>query len=362
MDQVQSIRMQPGFRQIIQLRQANLLQLPDDEFHKLVAEVEQSPLFRRFYRREKLVHYRRLPGANIYPRFYQLQEGMCAATDSLDVESLLSGREDLVPLIENLGPERFKRYFLFPEDSITAGEIADACRLTSAEIQAINSFINDFVIMSEFYRQPPSASPAVAYTKIASIEKCGGEFAIGYFSPFYARGRYIIDYAGFEKLLTGGSITADETKETKRLLKKLELINYRKDTIHKMLTSLISKQKMYLESGNPLSLLSFSQKELAAEVGLAPSSVSRAVRWRSVLTPWEEEIPLKYLLPTARRFKKEMVRQLLENEPGIGSDEAARLRLREKLGIAISRRSFSELRRELKIPARRHNRESKEIR
>ncbi len=352
MDQVQSLKMQPGFRQIVQLRQANLLQLPDDEFHRLVTEVEQSLLFRRLREREKLVRYRRRPGTGLSPRCFPLNENIPAAAGSFDVESLLSGHGGVVSLIERLGEERFKRYFLFAGDGVTAREIADACRLTMDEVAAVNSLVNDFAVMSEFYHPRRTVSTAVTYTKIASIERCRDDLVIGYFSPFYARGRYQIDYAGFEQLLADGAIDAGEAAEAKKLLKQLELINYRQDTIHTILSCLVSRQRAYLESGDPLSLLPFSQKQLAAETGLTPSAVCRAVRWRSVVTPRDEEIPLKTLLPPTRRFKKELLRRLLEDEPGLGSDEAARLRLREKLGISVSRRSVSDLRKELKLPAR----------
>ena len=54
--------------------------------------------------------------------------------------------------------------------------------------------------------------------------------------------------------------------------------------------------------------------------------------------------------------------QLLQTEPGLTSDEATRARLWEKVGIAISRRSVTELRKELRIPARGKLRRGKEIR
>ncbi|MBC8429621.1 MAG: hypothetical protein H8D89_01470, partial [Dehalococcoidia bacterium] len=44
-------------------------------------------------------------------------------------------------------------------------------------------------------------------------------------------------------------------------------------------------------------------------------------------------------------------RQVLETEEGLLSDEAIKLKLQEKFGVAISRRSVASLRKELKIPA-----------
>jgi len=344
--------MRLGLRQMIKMQQANLLQLPDAEFHSLIAEIEQSPLFRRLFQQEKLIHYQRFPRADIYPRFYQLKEDMVADKGSLDIESLLSNKENIVRQIEKLGVEKFKRFFLFPEGGITSEEIAAACDLEIADVEAINSIINDFSIMSEFYHPSRFASLAVHYTKVASIDRDREGFIIGYFSPAYARGRYTVDYARFEQLLADDAFSTGEKKEARRLFQKLELINARKDTINSILQSVVLKQALYLETGNLMSLLPFSQKELAREIGLAPSSVSRAIRDKSLLTPWGEEVPLNHFLPGPKWFKKELLRQLLQTEKGLTSDEATRVRLLERFGVAISRRSVANLRQELKLPAK----------
>ena len=82
---------------------------------------------------------------------------------------------------------------------------------------------------------------------------------------------------------------------------------------------------------------------------MAPSSISRTIRNKSIVTPWGEEIPLKYLFPKPKRFKTELLRQILAGDDKLTSDEAIRLKLRQKFGVAISRRSVANLRKELKI-------------
>ena len=94
-----------------------------------------------------------------------------------------------------------------------------------------------------------------------------------------------------------------------------------------------------------------SQTELAKKIGLNPSSVSRAIGGKSIDTPWGEEVPLKHFFPRPKRFKKELLRRLLETEMGLASDETIRVKLQQKFGVAISRRSVASLRQELKIPA-----------
>jgi DNA-directed RNA polymerase specialized sigma54-like protein len=348
----QSLKMQPVLTQIVKLQQADVLQLTDADFHALIREVEKNPLFYRLYHRDKLIHYQKFPRTDIHPSFYELKDNTAADPGSLDVESLVAERAEVVRIIKRLGAENFKKFFLFPEGGTKTEEIAAACALSAAEVKAINALVDDFAVMSEFYHPPATGQPGLAFTKVAAVARCPEGFIINYFSPAYARGRYVIDYGGFEQRLADARYSSAEVKEARTLFKKLELINSRKNSINGILQSLVNKQALFFESGKKIALLPFSQKELAAETGLAPSSVSRAIKGKSLVTPRGEEIPLTLLTPTPKLFKKELIRQLLLAEPGLSSDENARTRLREKTGINISRRSLAHLRGELKLPAR----------
>jgi DNA-directed RNA polymerase specialized sigma54-like protein len=351
MQQTQSQQMRPELKQVLRMEQASLLEMPEDEFHGLIAEIEKNPLFQRLYRKERLIRHQRFPGTDISPAFYELKEDIVAGKGSADVESLLLDKEHLVGQIRRLGLEQFKRYFLFPESGMTAEGIAAECGLAVSEVQKINSLIDELSILSEFYNPSALSSEAIHYYKVATVDKDEGGFVIGYSSASLARGRYSINYQRFEELKAGGAFTEAESRQARRLFKKLELVNSRKDTITRILQSIIDKQALYLDSGNLKALLPFSQQELAKKIGLAPSSVSRAIRGKSIGTPRGEEVPLKHFFPRPRVFKKEVLKQLLETEEGLLSDEAIRAKLLEKSGVAISRRSVADLRKELKIPA-----------
>jgi len=336
------------------MEQANLLEMPEDEFHKFLTETEQSPLFKKLYQKEKLIRYQRFPRTDISSSFYQLEEEMVANEGSPDVESLVLNKEHVVRQIQKLGLEKFKRYFLFPESGMTLEAIARECDLEVLEVQKINNLIDELSIMSEFYHPSNVTSGGIHYSKVASVEKDEKGFIIGYFSASHARGRYSIDYERFEELKAAGMLTEAEVKEARQLFRKLELINSRKDTLTQILQNIIDKQALYLESGDLKSLLPFSQKELAQKIELAPSSVSRAISGRSLETPWGEEIPLKHFFPRPKRFRMELLRQLLKTDKELSSDEVIRTKLWEKFGVAISRRSVASLRRELKFsPAQR---------
>jgi len=351
MEQTQSLQMRQELRQILRMEQANLLEMPEDEFHRLLIEIEQSPLFKRLYQKEKLIHHQRFPRTDISSSFYQLREEVVADRGSLDVESLLLNKEHIVRQIQKLGLEKFKRYFLYPESGMTLEEIAGECDMEVLEVQKVNNLIDELSIMSEFYHPSNVASGGIRYSKVASVEKDEKGFIIGYFSASLARGWYSIDYERFEELKAAGVLTEAEAKEARQLFRRLELINSRKDTLTQILQNIIDKQALYLDSGDLKSLLPFSQKELAEKIKLAPSSISRAIRDKSIDTPWGEEVPLKYFFPRPRRFRKELLRHILETDNEFSCDEAIRIKLWEKFGVAISRRSVANLRKELRLPA-----------
>jgi RNA polymerase sigma-54 factor len=351
MEQTQSQQMRQETSQVLRMEQANLLDIPEDEFQKLIVEIEKNPLFQRLYQKEKLIRHQRFPRTDIASSFYGLKEEIVADKGSADVESLLLNKEHIVRQIQRLGLEKFKRYFLFPASGMTVEEISKDCQLDVSEVQKINSLIDELSVLSEFYHPSAISSEAIHYYNVATIEKDEQGFIIGYSSAPLARGQYSIDYNRFEELKASRAFSEAEVKEARKLFKKLELINSRKNTITQILQHIIDKQALYLESGDLKTLLPLSQQELAKTIGLAPSSVSRAIRGKSIGTPWNEEIALKQFFPRPKRFKKELLKKLLETEEGLLSDEAIRVRLREKFGVAISRRSVANLRKELKIPA-----------
>jgi RNA polymerase sigma-54 factor len=324
--------------------------MPEEEFNRLITEVESSPLFKELYQKEKIIRYQRYPKTDISSRFYQLNEEIAVGTGTLDIESLLLDKEEIIRQIQKIGLEKFKRYFLYPEPEVSVEEVAQECNLDLPEVEKINSLINEFSIMSEFYSPSAlSSEHGIYYSRVASVERGPEGFVIGYLSPSYARGRYSINYERFEELRGNRAISGVEVREIRQLFKKLELINSRKDTVTRILQNIVEKQALYFESHDPKALLPFSQKELAPKIGLVPSSISRAIRDRSLETPWGEEKALKDFFPRPRRFKKELVRQLLETEEGLRSDEEIKAQLEQKFGVSISRRSVASLRKELKI-------------
>ena len=57
--QGQSLQARQQFKMIVGMEQAGLLEMPEDEFNRLTAEVENSPLFKKLCRNERIIHYQR---------------------------------------------------------------------------------------------------------------------------------------------------------------------------------------------------------------------------------------------------------------------------------------------------------------
>ncbi len=355
--QVQSPQMQmrPEMRQVLRIEQANLLDMSEDEFRRLVAEIEQSPLFRRLHQREKVIRRHRAPRTDVAAAFFELKVEQAPDRRPLNVDEVMESRDEVLGLVRQIGQDDFKKYFLFPETGVPPEAIARACGITLSAVLRINRFIDEFAVASEFHQAAPGDSGGIHYECVASIEKDGLGLFLGFSSACLARGTYDIDYARVEELGTCGGLTPSETKEARQLLRKLELINTRKNAITGILKGIVARQGLYLDSGDTRTLLPLSQRELAREVGINASTVSRAMHQKSVATPWGQEVPLRHFFLRPRRFRKEAVRQIIAGEKSLGSDEDVRMRLHDKFGVDISRRSVANIRRELKLaPLGRH--------
>lgn len=156
-----------------------------------------------------------------------------------------------------------------------------------------------------------------------------------------------------------------EKKEDKKFLKDyierannlIENLNTRKEIIYKVILKIVEKQKNFFLNG-PLNLVPLKLKDIADELNISESTVSRVVRERFIQTN-RGIFPLKYFLSgssgnedTAKNSVKEMIKRLIENEDKnypFSDDMIADLL--KKKGVNISRRTVAKYRTELKIPS-----------
>jgi hypothetical protein len=351
--QINSLQIHQNTGQYLRIEQSNLMAMSFSELGALIRETENSELFGRLFREERIIRYKRLDKSDKYIGRFMPDESKLVDNQSPEIESLLVKNKDAIEYIDKLGMDKFKKYFLLPEEYLSENETAASCGIPLSQVRDINNLVDDIAVLDEFYTASLFNSNDVHYIKIASIKKIKNDFIISYFSNSAARGKYVIDYEKFETSAFRMGMNKNEIKNTVALFKKLEMINIYKETIHRILSLLSERQALYIESGNTSDLLPFSQKELAGQIGIDQSTLSRAIKQRTIEIPCGREVTVKSLFPNPRRFKSLVLKKMLESEEGTYSDAAIQAKLAEKYGINISRRSVADIRKELKIPAGR---------
>lgn len=157
-----------------------------------------------------------------------------------------------------------------------------------------------------------------------------------------------------------------QTDEWRSYLKKklnearwvVDAITQRSDTLERIAILVFDQQRAYLEDG-PGHLAPCRMNDIADDLGLHVSTVSRAVAGKYVQTPWGVK-PLRYFFQgavggsedVARDDVRETVREIFEAEdksaPLSDDDVCAEL---AKRGLDLARRTVAKYRKELNIPS-----------
>jgi RNA polymerase sigma-54 factor len=148
-------------------------------------------------------------------------------------------------------------------------------------------------------------------------------------------------------------------------LQLIRNIEQRRQTILKVCQAIVRRQIEFLEQGAD-ALRPLMIKEVAEEVGVHPSTVSRAVSSKYVHTP-QGVFELRYFfseavqgpsgggipLQTLKRMVKKMIDEEDTAKPLTDDQIAARLK---DLGIDVTRRTVAKYREDLRIPSTHHRR------
>mgnify|MGYP001388987888 CR=1 FL=1 len=139
----------------------------------------------------------------------------------------------------------------------------------------------------------------------------------------------------------------------------LTSVKKRNDTVEKVGEYICSKQLAFFEE-NPLKINILSNKEIANEIGVHPSTVSRILRHKYIDTP-KGILPLKSLLVSSvsktREISSEQLMKLIQNivnsEKKPKSDKKIAIEL-NKRGFNLARRTISKYRKKNNIPSSRY--------
>jgi RNA polymerase sigma-54 factor len=176
----------------------------------------------------------------------------------------------------------------------------------------------------------------------------------------------------YRKLLTRDGNDRDTRNYVKERFKSaiqlIKNIEQRKQTILKVCYSIIDRQRDFLEKGID-ELKPMMIKEVAEEIGVHPSTVSRAVANKYAHTP-QGVFELRYFFSesvngpeggnTSLLILKRRVKKLIEDEdPSKPLTDEQITRILQSQGIQVTRRTVAKYREDMKIPSTHQRRVKK---
>jgi RNA polymerase sigma-54 factor len=138
----------------------------------------------------------------------------------------------------------------------------------------------------------------------------------------------------------------------------LTSVKKRNDTVKKVGEYICNKQIAFFEN-NPLKINTLNNKEIANQIGVHPSTISRILRYKYIDTP-KGVIPLKSLLvPSVSRIRSisdsqlmRLIKDIVDKEKKPKSDNKITIELNKK-GYGLARRTISKYRKMNNIPPSR---------
>jgi hypothetical protein len=336
-------------------QRARTLQLDAASFKELLRRVEADSLFRRLLDAG-------LPGGSLVKRraFSRMRnrlkaasadmERVSAGTSGFDLGRTLADHAEGVDVLRRLGVDR-SQALLGMEDQAERKRCLKAWGIGEEEsglLQALLEHVSVFGAMAALDDLAPL--PVASCALVAQFEPGpDGGFVIAPLVSYFRTERYVIEYGRITEARRTGLFTEAEARRLPALLGEVEAINFRGDTLHKILCGVADAHAQFLRGGREADIAPLTQLDLAQSIGTHPSAVCRIVAGRSVLTPWGEERALSAFFPGRRKRNTRAVAAVLSEEPRLSDREVAQ-RLRERFGLRISRRSAALYRCGLAIP------------
>ena len=324
------------------LKLAHMAGMSEEEFEKFLKEMEGGRVF-QLLKTSGVINLAEFPAARYAARQYA---GYGLKLSGGDLPELADGNGDLVGLIQGVGQEKFEACFL--KDAVLSDvERAEECDITVADAGRLRDFVNRAFIQAEF-EGAVEAPASKVFSAVAGIEVKDGEPLLAFFHREIWKGRYKVDGEKLAQLLPG--LDPAERNRAEKMLRKVEFADKRKTTLYRTLEILISVQADYLISGEPGRRRPLSQKTLAKNLEVDPSVINRLVSNKSVQLPWGMEAPISVLLPSSKAVNLERLYAIASEKSEL-SDEGLRTELKSRHGVALSRRSVAQYRKDLHLAA-----------
>lgn len=323
-------------RMLLRLKAVQCLSMSEPDAARLIFRIESDPLFLKIR-----PFIRRRPERGGFRPLFDEKSGSIPAVHDID----WSGCAREISLIRKMGEEKFERYFLYGDIAFTPEEMAASTGLSAAEAADIKSFV--FAASIREHRMPSgvdaAAGQAMSYSCLGRIELRGDEPELSWSLPHLARGRYEIDrpgLAGFQK----NGLTPAELGKLPELLRAMELANLRHVSITRLVRLIARTQARFLSTGDSSDLVPFPPSEAARQLRVCPSTVSRCSAGRSLITPQNSELPLRFFMPNRRTVLVRAIGMLLSENPEATDACLARL-LMARYRLRAARRTVNECRR-----------------
>ena len=324
------------------LKMAHLAEMPEEEFEEFIKEMEGGRVF-QLLKSSGAINLAEFPAARYAARKYA---GYGLKLSGGDLPELADGSGDLVALIQGVGQEKFEACFL-KDAALSDVERAEECDITVADAARLRDFVNRAFIQAEF-EGAAEAPASKVFSAVAGIELKDGVPELAFFHREIWKGRYKVDNDKLALLLPG--LDQAEKNRVEKLLRKVEFADKRKTTLYRALEILISVQADYLATGEPGRRRPLSQKTLAKNLEVCPSVLNRLVSNKSIQMPWGMEAPMDVLLPSSKKVNLERLYAIAAEKPE-RSDELRRVELSARHGVALSRRSVAQYRKDLRLAA-----------
>ncbi|WP_100010517.1 RNA polymerase factor sigma-54 [Lentibacillus sediminis] len=166
----------------------------------------------------------------------------------------------------------------------------------------------------------------------------------------------------YAELMEKDKAAADYLREKYKQVEWLrQAISYRSNTLHAVIREIVERQYLFFEHGSFM-LQPLTLKEIADEVGVHLSTVSRAIHHKFIQTT-QGVVALKFFFqpgvrqPDGKQTSafaiKKLIQELIQHEDKAKplSDEAIRNKLQAEFRISVARRTVMKYREQLNIPS-----------
>lgn len=152
-EQKYTLKTKPIPKLIGRIKLANFMKLSEEKFCLFIKKVENNPLFKKLAypkkKEEKVISYKRPYRADLSERFCELKEEIVPERSYFDIQPLLSNRREIIQIIQKLGIDKFKQYFLYNKLTMTDERMSTLCGLEIEAVKSINALMDELSIHSD---------------------------------------------------------------------------------------------------------------------------------------------------------------------------------------------------------------------